>query len=667
MKKASLTLTTMLFAIGMAPRSAGAQIYEDTQIRTWAQTIDNWNLRTDRFKDLYSGTTPPFDADKIASIKTNIYSDGSIPEVFNLSRLATITPLPGGGERFNFRYGGQSEIHRNHSSFNPHKFMALLNLKSCGGEPCPVGGMNGANTSDFFRADYGIPRQFIGSGLRAVVKVDYICTGTCGSETVHTMWKKLGPWNMQTHVARSIPLTSDGIPNASIIDFSTTIHSDPDGSGKINVDDFEHTGIKGFTPNSHVSSRGRGGNSWIGGGCRKGSMFSGMGDCEANTLNTVSYAEKRAIRYYVGPKERSGPMPVGSYRNTSFRLKDPNGGDPIVYPLAYSSTSINRGWTKIVYTGTKSSMPVPYAVKSKAIAIGNWNMSDPNQSYRLLSFPALNVAANRVMRIQTSIMSDLGSDFDVNGRKITNFHRPHPGHEDFAGGGVTFINEPQNNIVVQQQSDPNAGNFYTWYGHTGSGNRGFVHIDYLAGSCEQGISGFNIQAIPGAHIGSCGSTASSFKVEGSGSDIWNSADDFTFMSKLGSNNRDLVIRVDAQNATNSWARTGIMIRESQAPGARHASIFVTPSNGIRFTYRNTANQATQHSGANTLKAPYILWLKKSGTTFTAYARPNTSSSWQTIGTASISGFPGSNYYYGLAQTSKTSTLASSDFSSPSGF
>jgi len=43
---------------------------------------------------------------------------------------------------------------------------------------------------------------------------------------------------------------------------------------------------------------------------------------------------------------------------------------------------------------------------------------------------------------------------------------------------------------------------------------------------------------------------------------------------------------DLQN-TDPWAKAGLM-RESLEPGARHASIFVTPGQGVAFQRRTLA-------------------------------------------------------------------------------
>lgn len=470
-----------------------------------------------------------------------------------------------------------------------------------------------------------------------------------------------------------IDLAPYGIPPLNIVDMTAAIHSDP-SSGSILVDDLEHTGRRSVG-NLYGQNFLRGGILWYGYGCISSAV--GGKDCDGFTGDPGFYR----LRLYGGPtlKPGSGNIPHSTYSNGGYEIFSPTGTTTRV-DVPYFSSTQNRGWVRIEYTGTKSSVAVPYAVKSKAMDIGTWNMTvEPYM--KELRFSDLGIAANRVTRLATVIRSDhftncLSRCFP--GHEYKNFHAPltsgRPSEKNLGfGGGNTFIDESKNysdgskgiiGLYLSSQdskfSDPNGV-------YTGSGNRGSVLVDYLAGSCENGISGFNIQAIPGTYIGACGTTATTFDFEGSGSDVWNSADDFTYMSKIGSNDKDLVIRVDAQNAGDGWARTGIMIRESQAPGARHASIFVTPSNGIRFTYRNYNNQPTTHSGANSLKAPYFLRLQKSGTTFTASVRPNTSSSWTTIGTKPISGFPSTNYYYGLAQTSKKTTLAKSTFSNRSGF
>ena len=94
-------------------------------------------------------------------------------------------------------------------------------------------------------------------------------------------------------------------------------------------------------------------------------------------------------------------------------------------------------------------------------------------------------------------------------------------------------------------------------------------------------------------IGSVGVAGSSsggngaYTVNGSGGDIWNSADAFHYVYTTLSGNGTIIARVSGVSNTNSWAKAGVMIRESTAAGSRQAMMVVTRGNGVAMQYRTT--------------------------------------------------------------------------------
>ena len=62
-----------------------------------------------------------------------------------------------------------------------------------------------------------------------------------------------------------------------------------------------------------------------------------------------------------------------------------------------------------------------------------------------------------------------------------------------------------------------------------------------------------------------------FTVNGSGADIWNSADAFQFVSEAVMGDGSITARVVSQTNTNGFAKAGVMIRETLGAGATHAA------------------------------------------------------------------------------------------------
>ena len=61
----------------------------------------------------------------------------------------------------------------------------------------------------------------------------------------------------------------------------------------------------------------------------------------------------------------------------------------------------------------------------------------------------------------------------------------------------------------------------------------------------------------------------SLVVKAAGDDIWNNADQFTYVYKEVSGDFDVAITVKSLEKTNDWAKAGLMIRQSLEPGAQN--------------------------------------------------------------------------------------------------
>ncbi len=139
-----------------------------------------------------------------------------------------------------------------------------------------------------------------------------------------------------------------------------------------------------------------------------------------------------------------------------------------------------------------------------------------------------------------------------------------------------------------------------------------------------------------------------FTVVGSGDDIWNTADDFRYAYQSASGNCTIIARVVSVQGTHAWAKAGVMIRENLSAGSKHASTFVTPSNGVAFQSRGTSGGTSANINTTGLSAPYWVKIVRSGDIFTSY-RSSTGGSWITIGSTTIT--MGSNVFIGLGVTS----------------
>ncbi len=140
-----------------------------------------------------------------------------------------------------------------------------------------------------------------------------------------------------------------------------------------------------------------------------------------------------------------------------------------------------------------------------------------------------------------------------------------------------------------------------------------------------------------------------FTLNGSGEDIWGVCDEFRYVYQTASGDCSIVARVTSVGNTHEWAKAGVMIRETLNNGSEHASVFVTPSNGVAFQYRSSTGGSSDNIHTTGLAAPYWVKIVRSGNTFTAYrSATGADGSWTTIGSKTI--YMGSSVYIGLAVT-----------------
>ena len=138
-------------------------------------------------------------------------------------------------------------------------------------------------------------------------------------------------------------------------------------------------------------------------------------------------------------------------------------------------------------------------------------------------------------------------------------------------------------------------------------------------------------------------SGTTWSVGGSGSDIWNTSDQFRLHAQTFTGDGSIVARItslptntDATLTAN--AKAGLMFRTSTATDAPFVLLAYDHSQGIQLLYRNTAGTAAAQQGATVAvsAAPFWLKLARSGNTFTAYRATTTGTpapaDWILVGT-----------------------------------
>jgi len=170
------------------------------------------------------------------------------------------------------------------------------------------------------------------------------------------------------------------------------------------------------------------------------------------------------------------------------------------------------------------------------------------------------------------------------------------------------------------------------------------------------------------------SSAGSWDVTSSGSDIWGSSDSFRFVNYTVSGDVTIEMKVNAfegDPAHNgylySWAKAGLMMRDTMGNNAMHYSLFVTGTQGLANQWRECTGCNSGHSRTHP-DNPRPVWLqvKKVGNVFTSYFKYDEEGAvWTQFGATKTMDF-GSEISVGIAVTSnswgKVVTLSGTDFS-----
>ena len=110
-----------------------------------------------------------------------------------------------------------------------------------------------------------------------------------------------------------------------------------------------------------------------------------------------------------------------------------------------------------------------------------------------------------------------------------------------------------------------------------------------------------------------------FSVSGGGSDIWGTADSFHYTYQPMTGNEQIVAEVTAQQNTNGWAKSGVMIRDGLGASATYALQFVTPASGVDFQNRTATNAGTGWTSQLAGSVPYWVKLVRVGNTISGFA------------------------------------------------
>lgn len=152
-----------------------------------------------------------------------------------------------------------------------------------------------------------------------------------------------------------------------------------------------------------------------------------------------------------------------------------------------------------------------------------------------------------------------------------------------------------------------------------------------------------------------------FTMLGSGTDIWGSSDKFFFVFRSMTGDCWAEVLLESQQATNDWAKVGLMVRSTLLGNSVHAFVGMAPlldgSNRTLFvSHRLTTGGTSVMPFQGGVEGP-PLWLRleKLGTEIRAYRKTVAGSTWTLVQSVTVP-LIGSTAYVGFAVCSHTTGL-----------
>jgi len=148
--------------------------------------------------------------------------------------------------------------------------------------------------------------------------------------------------------------------------------------------------------------------------------------------------------------------------------------------------------------------------------------------------------------------------------------------------------------------------------------------------------------------------AGTYTMTASGTDIWDNSDEFHFAWKEASGAVSISAKVESVENTDPFAKAGVMIRDTLEADSANVALLITPENGVRFQFRNTAGGITDRFFEEGITAPQWVKLERTvGGLVRAYYSAD-GNTWTQLNLTTVT--MNTPMYIGLALTSHNTAL-----------
>jgi hypothetical protein len=148
-----------------------------------------------------------------------------------------------------------------------------------------------------------------------------------------------------------------------------------------------------------------------------------------------------------------------------------------------------------------------------------------------------------------------------------------------------------------------------------------------------------------------------YTMTASGTDIWDTADQFHFAFRTLTGQGSIVARINSVQNTNPWAKAGVMIRETLDAGSKNAFACVTPANGVSSQSRRDTDITSVYTNQTGITAPHWVKLERDAAGNFTVSHSANGTTWEPVAGSAPTNIPMmSNVYIGLALTSHDAAL-----------
>jgi hypothetical protein len=145
-----------------------------------------------------------------------------------------------------------------------------------------------------------------------------------------------------------------------------------------------------------------------------------------------------------------------------------------------------------------------------------------------------------------------------------------------------------------------------------------------------------------------------YTIASSGDDIWNVQDGFYYTyQQFSPTSGEIIARVISMDATDPWAKCGVMFRQSLDAGSPHAFMSITPGNGQAFQYRILQGDVSYNTNDGGMVAPYWVRIVKKGDKYVGYTAPD-GVNWTAVDSVEIA--LGNFAYAGIAYSTHNNSV-----------